>query len=89
MRRKRVKKHVTDINFNSESLSDVRLYIKLFLKSVLPQIGLKSGVDFWVTGNYLRIRHIKTVTGKIMIMLKEAFPVLNFYWETPRVLVWF
>lgn len=89
MRKKRVKKHVTDINFNSESLKDVNIHIKQFLKSVLPQIGLKPGVDFWVTCNYLKIRHIKKVTGKIVIMLKEAFPVFNFYWETPRILVWF
>ena len=79
MRRKRVKRHVTEIDFKSTSYSDVKYHIKKFLKSVLSQIGLQSGRDYLVTKNCLKIRHIKTVIGKILITLKEVFPNFCFY----------
>lgn len=89
MRSERVKKHVTEIDFKSTSYYDVKNNIKKFLKSVLSQLGLKSGRDYLVTKNYLKIRHIKTVIGQILITLKEVFPMFNYYWKTPRILVWF
>ena len=52
-------------------------------------IGLQLGIDYIVTANHLRIRHVKNITGKITTTLKEIFPVFNFYWKTPRLLVWF
>lgn len=63
--------------------------IQRYVSSVLNAIGLKRGYDYTVSSNSLFIRHIKTVVGRIMISLREAFPVFNFYWETPRRLVWF
>lgn len=89
MRRKRIRKDAVRMDFNSISLSNAKLHIKQFLKLVLPQLGLRSGIDFLVTSDFLRIRHIKTVIGKITTMLKEAFPLFVFYWETPKMLVWF
>lgn len=88
MTRKR-KKRIVYTEFNSTSIKDAKHNIKRFLKALLSQIGLQSGIDYWVTNDFLRIRHLKQVTGKILITLKEIFPVFNFYWETPRILVWF
>lgn len=90
MRRKRVKQNATPaIDFKSDSYKKTKHHIKEFLKSILSQIGLISGRDYWVTTNFLKIKHLKNVTGKIVITLKEVFPVFNFYWENPRMLVWF
>lgn len=59
-------------------------------QAILPQIGLKSGVDFQVTNSNLKIKHYcKKVIGTIATTLKEVFPVFNFYWQTSRILVWF
>lgn len=88
MRRKRIK-YVANIDFDYRSITNAKQHIKIFLKSLLSQIGLRSGVDYIVTVNYLRIRHLKNITGKITTTLKEMFPVFNFYWKTPRMLVWF
>ena len=88
MTRKR-KKRIVYTEFNSASIKDAKRNSKGFLKALLSQIGLQSGIDYWVTNDFLRIRHLKQVTGKILITLKEIFPVFNFYWETPRILVWF
>ena len=88
MTRKR-KKRIVYTEFNSTSIKDAKRNIKCFLKAFLSQIGLQSGIDYWVTNDFLRIRHLKQVTGKILITLKEIFPVFNFYWKTPRMLVWF
>lgn len=63
--------------------------IKSFLKSLLSGIGLQSGIDYIVTATHLRIRHLKKITGRITVILREQFPVFNFYWATPRMLVWF
>ena len=50
----------------------------------------KKKIDLYKNGkNHLRIRHVKNITGKITTTLKEIFPVFNFYWKTPRLLVWF
>lgn len=88
MKRKRMR-YVANIEFDSKSIVQAKHNIKAFLKSLLPQLGLVSGIDYLVTSNYLRIRHLKNITGKITTTLKEIFPVFNFYWETPRILVWF
>lgn len=88
MSRKRTGK-VAEPGFNSTSLSDAKNHIRQFLESVLPQMGLIRGRDYQVSLTQLRIRHIKTIVGKITVMLREVFPVFNFYWKTPRVLVWF
>lgn len=63
--------------------------IKWFIKSLLSSIGLQSGIDYLVTATHLRIRHLKNITGRITVALRECFPVFNFYWATPRILVWF
>lgn len=89
MSRKRTGKYVAEPGFNSASLSDAKNHIRQFLESVLPQMGLIRGRDYQVSLTQLRIRHIKTIVGKITVMLREVFPVFNFYWKTPRVLVWF
>ena len=91
MKRKRIK-YVANIDFGYRSITDAKQYIKIFLKSLLSQIGLHKlqlGIDYIVTANHLRIRHVKNITGKITTTLKEIFPVFNFYWKTPRLLVWF
>ena len=88
MRRKRIK-YVANIDFGYRSITNAKQHIKIFLKSLLSQIGLRSVSDYIVTVNYLRIRHLKNITGKITTTLKEMFPVFNFYWKTPRMLVWF
>ena len=82
-------KYVANIDFGYRSITDAKQYIKIFLKSLLSQIGLQLGIDYIVTANHLRIRHVKNITGKITTTLKEIFPVFNFYWKTPRLLVWF
>lgn len=88
MRRKRIKKH--DVQISSASYIQAKIQIKRFIKAFLPQIGLRSGVDFQVTDNNLKIKHyFKTVIGNIVITLKEVFPIFNFYWQTSRMLVWF
>lgn len=63
--------------------------IKRFIKDLLFLIGLHYGTDYKVIKNHLYIRHLKNITGKITVALREAFPVYNFYWETPRRLTWF
>lgn len=88
MRRKRIKR-VANIDFGYRSITGAKQHIKVFLKSLLSQIGLQHGIDYAVTANHLRIRHVKNITGKITTTLKEIFPVFNFYWKTPRLLVWF
>lgn len=86
-RRKRVKKKY--IEFESCSMDDAKNHIKQFLKTILPQFGLQNRSDYIVTNDFLFIRHLKEKTGKVLIALKEAFPVFNFYWDSPRILVWF
>ena len=88
MKRKCIK-YVANIDFGYRSITDAKQHIKIFLNSLLSQIGLHPGIDYIVTANHLRIRHVKNITGKITTTLKEIFPVFNFYWKTPRLLVWF
>lgn len=78
-----------DIDCSCNSIRQTKNCIKQFLLFILDAIGLERGYDYRVTTEYLFIRHIKTVVGRIMIALRETFPVFNFYWETPRLLVWF
>lgn len=70
-------------------MKQMRNDIKRFIKSLLSQIGLQSGIDYLVTATHLRIRHLRNITGRITVALREYFPVFNFYWATPRILVWF
>ena len=57
MKRKRIK-YVANIDFDYRSITDAKQHIKIFLKSLLSQIGLQSGIDYIVTANHLRIRKI-------------------------------
>lgn len=77
-----------DVECSCNSIRQTKSCIKRFLLSILDAVGLKRGYDYYVTNEYLFIRHIKTVVGRVMISLKETFPVFNFYWKTPRKLVW-
>lgn len=70
MKRKRIK-YVANIDFGYRSITDAKQYIKIFLKSLLSQIGLQLGIDYIVTANHLRIRHVKNITGKILPHLKR------------------
>ena len=54
MKRKRIK-YVANIDFDYRSITDAKQHIKIFLKSLLSQIGLQSGIDYIVTANHLRI----------------------------------
>lgn len=86
---RRRKKHIVCAEFNCSSINEVKHNIKKFLKALLSQIGLQYGIDYFATDNYLKIRHLSHVTGRVMMTLKEVFPVFNFYWKSPRMLVWF
>lgn len=85
MKRKRIK-YVANIDFDYRSITDAKQHIKIFLKSLLSQIGLQSGIDYIVTANHLRIRHVKNITGKITTTLKEIFPVFNFLLEDSKTI---
>lgn len=90
MRRKRIKKvYVSALKFEYMSYKEANKCIKSFITELLTQIGLVYKVDYYISGNSLKIRHIKDIVGKVLIILKEAFPVFNYYWETPRILIWF
>lgn len=78
-----------DINYRCSSTHQTKKCIQNYLLAVLSAIGLKRGHDYNVSTNHLFIRHIKNVVGRVMISLRETFPVFNFYWETPRRLIWF
>lgn len=89
MRRKRKRKNLMKQTFNFASPSEARKCIKCFLNSILSQLGLINGQDYKVTYNHLKIIQSKTLIKGAMPMLKEYFPVFNFYWQSPRILVWF
>ena len=78
-----------NIECSYNSIRQAKAYIRQYILSVLSAIGLKRGCDYSVSTHSLFIRHIKNVVGRIMVSLRETFPVFNFYWETPRRLVWF
>ena len=44
MKRKRIK-YVANIDFGYRSITDAKQYIKIFLKSLLSQIGLQLGMS--------------------------------------------
>ena len=48
MKRKRIK-YVANIDFGYRSITDAKQYIKIFLKSLLSQIGLQLGIAYIVT----------------------------------------
>ena len=68
MKRKCIK-YVANIDFGYRSITDAKQHIKIFLKSLLSQIGLHPGIDYIVTANHLRIRHVKNITGKIRLLV--------------------
>ena len=55
MRRKRIKR-VANIDFGYRSITGAKQHIKVFLKSLLSQIGLQQGIDYAVTA--LSLIHI-------------------------------
>lgn len=87
--KRKIHNYGVDLECGCNSMKQTKDCIKQYLKSALCAIGLKRGYDYTVTSDFLFIRHIKNVVGRIMISLRETFPVFNFYWETPRRLVWF
>ena len=78
-----------DVDCSCNSVRQTKEMVQQYLYSVLSTIGLKRGYDYYVSINSLFIRHIKNIVGRVMISLRETFPVFNFYWATPRRLVWF
>lgn len=62
--------------------------IEDFITSTLMLAGLQKNIDFSVTTNRLNISKYP-VRGKLLHVLKETYPKYNFYWETPRALIWF
>ena len=59
MKRKCIK-YVANIDFGYRSITDAKQHIKIFLKSLsFMKIGLHPGIDYIVTANHLRIRHVK------------------------------
>ena len=83
MKRKRIK-YVANIDFGYRSITDAKQYIKIFLKSLLSQIGLQLGIDYIVTANHLRIRHVKNITGKITTMPHGSPALLLFFRYHPE-----
>lgn len=77
------------LEYDCCTVTQNKQHIKKFLKAALTAMGLKSGIDFSVSLDSLYIRHIKDKVEKVLTTVKETFPVFNFYWETPRRLVWF
>lgn len=74
--------------FQHTSLTDAKRNIRQFLRSILIRTHLQRGIDYIITTSALRIRHAKSLTGRILITLQETFPLFCFYWQTPRMLVW-
>ena len=54
-----------DVGFYGNSIRQTRRHIQQYLHSVLTAIGLKRGNDYYVSTNYLFIRHIKHTVGQI------------------------
>lgn len=77
------------IDYVCNSIKQAKKDIQSYIQSIMTAIGLRRGYDYHVSDNYLFIRHIKNIVGRIMISLKETFPVFNYYWESPRCLAWF
>ena len=62
--------------------------IRLFLSTFLPTLQMKKGVDYKVYNDRLWIQKTP-LRGKVMTTLKNMFPEFNYYFESPRILVWF
>ena len=62
--------------------------IQDFLKTFLPTLSMKKGVDYKVYKNRLWIKKTP-LRGKVMSTLKALFPEFNFYFDNPKMLVWF
>jgi len=58
MKRKRIK-YVANIDFDYRSITDAKQHIKIFLKSLLSQIGLQSGIVFITIEQPKLIRNIR------------------------------
>jgi hypothetical protein len=65
-----------------------KIPIKNFLNSLLQSFGFKRGADYQIFTDHLFI--IKNPKrGKALSVLKEFYPEYNFYWENPKILMWF
>ncbi len=62
--------------------------IHSFLKCIMSLTTLQHGKDYTIRVNQLRIiKH--PVRGKVLSILKEYYPEYHYYWETPKLLIWF
>lgn len=73
-------------NLNIEKPDEIK--IENFILSVLSLCGLHKQKDFTVKQNQLFIKK-NPLRGKLIHVLKETYPQYNYYWETPRTLIWF
>lgn len=55
---------------------------------ILNNRGLRYRVDFSISGTRL-IFKTTNMNVQLLSSLKEIFPEFNYYWETPKILVWF
>lgn len=62
--------------------------IEAFIKSVLTLSGLKRDKDYSLRPFQLRIEK-HPIRGKLLSLLREAYPEYSYYWETPKILKWF
>lgn len=79
-KRKRVRKPFLE---NTDEIK-----IEDFIISALIVGGLQKNDDFSVTAGRLFIKK-HPIRGKLLQVLKETFPQYNYYWDTPRTLIWF
>lgn len=79
-KRKRVRKPIL------EKPDEIK--IEDFILSVLSLCGLQKHRDFSVKSSHLFIKK-NPLRGKLIHILKETYPQYNYYWETPRTLMWF
>lgn len=72
----------TNIEENNE------ISIKEFLKCLLSLSGLRKGRDYIIKDTHLYIiKHPQR--GKVVSILKESYPQYSYYWDSPKLLMWF
>lgn len=74
---------------HASSASRMRLKVKTFIVSALLRSGLSGTTDFKATATRLLVFRGKDVANRLVTMLREAFPMFVFHWESSRCLVWF
>ena len=79
-RKERIRGH-TPVNIE-------KIKIDKYLSFLLPLYGLKRKRDYVVRPSHLYITK-NVINRKILRNLKENYPQFNYYWDTPRVLIWF